>query len=202
MKARIAGLALVLALGCTAYSYYPVECNPHHALTDFNKADVYAIGRVIGFERFSETEESKSKDKIKRYTTFSFYARIKLGRVVKGTVKEGSEILVFEGCYTQSEENNIEPVWVGQCNSHPPTGFAIGQSYILAVNAQPEPELKVNNKYSLRSCHHSLYPLIGCIDEKTEVRYTAIKLSNGSEKDPTYMPLEKFLERAKKDAGR
>ena len=165
-------------------------------MSDFEKADVYAIGRVIGFERFSETFEVQAKDMLRQYSAFSFYARVKIGRVLKGTIEEGNEILVFEGCYDQPKEDNVEPVWVGQCNSHPKAGFEIGQSYVLAVNAQPAPELKEKNGYSLRSCHHSLYPLFTCIDEKTDVRHTAVKLNE--DKDATNVPLEKFLARITK----
>lgn len=198
MKERIAGLLLVLLFGGVAYTYYPLQCNPEHALTDFEKADIFAIGRVIGFERFSETFEVQAKDKLRQHTAFGFYARVKIGRVLKGNIKEGDEILVFEGCYEQPKEDNVEPVWVAQCNTHPKAGFEIGQSYVLAVNIQPNQEKKETIKYSLRSCHHSLYPLVTCIDERTEVRHTAVKLNKG--KDATNVPLEKFLERiTKKD---
>lgn len=197
------GFAIVMLLAIPSHAYFPIQCNDTHAADDFTKADVVIVGQVAGFERFTEIFVGKGlKGEEYKETFFSYYAKVKIGRVVTGTLKVDDEIWVFEGYGSQPKENNADPHWIKQCNTHARAGLGLGCAYVLALNLRKPDERNADKRvcYNPRSCHHSLHDITEVVNEESGKRWFGVKVAEEEGKPAHYVTVDDFLAHMRKRA--
>jgi len=201
------GFLIVLLLAIPTHAYLPIECNHAHAAADYTEADAVVVGQVTGFERFTEILVGKGlKGEVRKETFFSYYAKVKIGRVVTGGLKVDDEIWVFEGDGSQPKENNTEPHWIKQCNSHARAGLGLGCAYVLALNRRKQDERNADKRvrYVARSCHHSIHEIADVENEDGSERGFAVKIAADDDgKTPEhYVSVDAYIEHMKKLASK
>jgi hypothetical protein len=189
MRKWLAAFCFVVFTTGIALAYFPANCNEDHAALDYTDADAIVIGRVIKIERvMTEIKEAKRKE----WET-AYYATIKMGKVIKGELKKDDEIQMLEGVYWTKEEDNTDPNWVRQANTHPSAGLKIDGVFLLFI-------MHRGNQWTPRSCHCSIHSIESAVDEKTEKRKLVVVRGDALEKRSKPVDLDEFLKIKQSDA--
>lgn len=186
MRAFVLACAALLACGIVSLAYFPMQCSVNHAASDFADADAIVIARCIKVER---RVEQLPNDKFKSYY---YIATLKVGRTIKGTLKVDEEIEMLEGAYLARQEDNAQPTYLAQCNTHPRAGLDPDGVFLLYIKQH-------NDKtWSPVSCHYSIHEVVALVNEKTKARSLGVNESLGMrsrEEQKKTVPLEEFLKR-------
>jgi hypothetical protein len=191
-------ILLVLPWG-KASGYYPINCFAKHAATDYSDSDEIVIARVIKLERLVFGVTKKRVDGTDwKYNEVIYRATLKVGRAIKGTLKKDDEFEMFEGSYIQSEEDDAEPTWLGQCNSHPSAGLRIDRVCLMFLRKSKTGDGKIF--YEPRSCHYSTHSMAVGVDETTDKRTLLVHEDESGAKEKPGMPVNEFLAKKKAEA--
>lgn len=193
-------LLLVILFSGLSNAYYPPNCLPAHAETDYTESDAVVIARVIKMERKILEFPLKRQDGKPNYKVMTYSATLKVARVVRGQMKKDEEFEMYDGGYVQEQEDNLKVHFIGQCNfSHSRAGFQPDGIYVLFLKRNRDDNGK--DYWAPRSCHFSIHRVDEIVDEKTKVNTTVVRESLGQRGD-TKPPveLEAFLQAKKTDA--
>jgi hypothetical protein len=187
-------VAIMLCCGYTTMAYWPVNCRSSHADKDFTESEAIVIGRVVKMERVNK--EIKIADRTILESTY--FASVKIGKVIKGELKIGDTIRLFEGEYRRPKEDNADPTHLNQCNTHAQAGFQIDGIYLLFVKKSKEGDADL---WAPRSCHCSIHKIKKLVNDDTDAE--RLMVSEGFfDKAGRDMELQEFLEMKKVQAER
>jgi hypothetical protein len=138
--------------------YLPLNWNEGHAASDWSKADLVMVGRVVQVRLLEEDLKEGAAEKVRYSRIRAHEAMIQVLKVYRGDIKEGALLRIMIGSTIESSGKPLpqytlhpdsEPVL---CNTQASYDLGIGQLYYLAVNKLTD----ARDVYDLRSGPFSL----------------------------------------------
>lgn len=129
---QIIFVAFLSFAGSTLFAAADLSSDP---ALDFQRSDLVIIGRVIGVERISESDEAA---KHRNMAYFGFYARVRIAISYKGDAKPGQEVLVPIGGYwaaIKEVDTTLAPVL--RNTGMRALSLDVGGIYLLSLNKAP-----------------------------------------------------------------
>lgn len=162
---------VVLALAALLCGFTPLECSPKHAASDPEKAEVIAIGRVIGISRFDEKG------------IFCYEVTFKIGRLLRG---QNIEVVKFvDGMYRQDKEDNTVPTQAGVGFTMSPM-VCINGVYLIYFT-------KDGDRYRPRSYHYSVCRIQEFVSEPENSRSIGLLEPIGNQEVREWGSLDDYL---------
>ena len=103
-------LIILLVMPGLVQAYYPGYCNSGTAKADVEESDIIIVGRVIGNEQVVDKIQGKSRN----YELVGYYARIKLGEVLKGNYTAGLASIFIACIRTAAGKGDLRVCFLGQ----------------------------------------------------------------------------------------
>ncbi|MFH1021758.1 MAG: hypothetical protein V1809_00035 [Planctomycetota bacterium] len=164
---RTIWIVSILLMSGTAglFAYLPAEWNLERSKDDLNNSDVVVIGRVIGLNVIEKLDDNESKSR-------TYYATIRVGKILKGKVHIGETFPVVVGCccvHYPDKGGDAEPSSLTLANTQSPHDFRLNGVYFLALQSYWNPHDK-KYELDLTSGVFSIGWVTKNEQEKTEIR--------------------------------
>ncbi len=187
------GLLALIAAPRAAWAFLPVDC--HYSENDFSGAEAVVIGRVTKVERVTTKLPAGKETRLQ----FCYIATITVGRVLKGDVKNGSELYIYIGDYVQPAEDNTLPQQFSTCNTHGALPLEINNVYLLCLrhgegHAPRElPRSWRRKLWAPNHCHYCIHQIAWTFSGDDHSRTVVVLESQGRGEPRPPVPLADFL---------